>query len=122
MVDPSFFFVGTLSKDFFSFDLDFLIAETGRDFTGVSPTRIEGIVYKGALRSIEEGFEVEMSGREVELDSEIIINSNKQTEQPSKGSILRDAEGNLFKVFDTMGEDFGSVLRLRVVSKYASES
>ncbi len=114
--------MGTLNKDFFSFDLNFLISETGRDFTGVSPSRIEGIIYKGALRSIEEGYEVEMSGREVELDSEIVINTDKQTEQPEKGSILTDSEGNLFKVFDTMGEDFGSVLRLRVVSKYASDS
>lgn len=114
--------MGTLNKDFFSFDLDFLISETGRDFTGVSPSRIQGIIYKGALRSIEEGYEVEMSGREVELDSEIVINTDKQTEQPEKGSILTDSEGNLFKVFDTMGEDFGSVLRLRVVSKYASDS
>ena len=113
--------MGTLSKDFFSYDLDFLISETGKTFVGVSPSRISGINYTGAITTTDEGFEVELNGREVELDSEIIINTNKQTEQPSKGSILRDPDGNLFKVFDTKGEDFGSVLRLRVVSKFQKE-
>mgnify|MGYP000141138242 CR=1 FL=1 len=114
--------MGTLNKEFFSFDLDFLISETGKIFEGVSPSRIQGIQYSGALRTIEEGFEVEMSGREVELDSEIIINRSHHSEIPSKGSILKDPDNNLFKVFDTTGEDYGSVVRLRVVSKYASES
>lgn len=113
--------MGTLSKDFFSYDLDFLIAETGKTFVGVSPSRIAGINYTGAITTTDLGFEVEMNGRDVELDSEIIINTDHQNQQPSKGSILRDPEGNLFKVFDTKGEDFGSVLRLRVVSKYQKE-
>jgi hypothetical protein len=113
--------MGTLDKDFFSQDLDFLIAETGRTFTGVSPARIEGVKYMGAVRSIEEAYDVEVYGREASVDSEIVINRDHQAEQPSKGCVLTDAGGNFYKVFETEGEDFGSVLRLRVVSKYAKE-
>lgn len=113
--------MGTLDRDFFSQDLDFLISETGRSFSGVSPDRIQGINYLGALRSIEESYDVEIYGREASVDSEIVINTNNQEEQPSKGSLLKDDQGNLFKVFETEGEDFGSVLRLRVVSKFAKE-
>lgn len=113
--------MGTLNKDFFSHDLDFLISETGRVFTGISPDRIKGIKYQGALRSVDEAYETEIYGREASVDSEIVINSNKQSEQPGKGSLLGDSDGNYFKVLETQGEDFGSVLRLRVVSKYAKQ-
>lgn len=113
--------MGTLNKDFFSQDLDFLISETGRVFTGISPDRIKGIEYQGALRSVEEAYDVEVYGRESSVDSEIVINTDKQSEQPGKGSLLGDTEGNFFKVMETEGEDFGSVLRLRVVSKFAKE-
>jgi hypothetical protein len=113
--------MGTLNKDFFSQDLDFLISETGRIFTGVSPERIQGVEYQGALRSIEEGYDVELYGKEASVDTEILINRDHYQEQPKKGSVLKDDRENLFKVFDTEGEDFGSVLRLRVVSKYAKE-
>jgi len=113
--------MGTLSKEFFSHDLDFLITETGRTFTGVSPERIKGIKYQGALRSIEEGYDVEIYGKEMSVDSEIVINRDHHDEHPGKGSILEDTKNNLFKVFEIEGEDFGSVLRLRVVSKFAKQ-
>jgi len=113
--------MGTLNRDFFSHDLDFLISETGRSFTGISPDRIKGVIYQGALRSVEEAYDVEVYGREASVDSEIVINRDHQAEQPGKGSLLEDDQGNLFKVFETEGEDFGSVLRLRVVSKYAKQ-
>jgi len=113
--------MGTLNQDFFSHDLDFLISETGRSFTGISPDRIKGVVYQGALRSVEEAYDVEIYGKETSVDSEIVINRDHQAEQPGKGSLLGDDQGNFFKVMETEGEDFGSVLRLRVVSKYAKQ-
>ena len=113
--------MGTLNRDFFSQDLDFLIAETGRRFTGVSPDRVKGVSYMGALRSIQEAYDVELYGRDASVDSEIVINRDHQSEQPQKGTILQDDQGNVFKVFSTEGEDFGSVLRLQVVSKYAKQ-
>lgn len=115
--------MGTLSKEFFSNDLDFLIAETGVQIVGVSPARIAGVNYVGAFRSIDMGIDLELHGMEDDVDTEIIINRNKHSssEIPSKGSILKDDENNLFKVFKTTSEDFGSVVTLQVVSKYARE-
>ena len=115
--------MGTLSKEFFSNDLDFLISETGVQVVGVSPARIEGVKYVGAFRSIDNGIDLELHGVEDDVDTEIIINRDNHdgNQIPSKGSILKDDENNLFKVFKTTREDFGSVIALQVVSKYAKE-
>jgi len=113
--------MGTLSKDFFSNDLDFLIAETGVEIEGVSPSRIQGIKYVGAFRSIDNGIDLELHGVEDDVDSEIIINRDHHSEIPSKGSILKDNKGNLFKVFNSTEEDFGSVISLKVISKFARQ-
>jgi hypothetical protein len=113
--------MGTLSKDFFSYDLDFLIEETGKQFTIRRPASLEGVTFFGAMQSIDEGYEVELNGREAELDSEIIMNTTGHNELPGKGAVLEDQAGNLFKVYDTKGEDYGPVLRLRVISKYAGD-
>ena len=113
--------MSTLSKDFFSNDLDFLIAETGVMVIGVSPARINGIEYIGAFRSIDGSVEVEIHGLEEDVDTEIIINRDHHSEIPSKGSILKDEDDNLFKVFKSTSEDFGSVIALQVVSKYAKK-
>lgn len=113
--------MATLSKEFFSNDLDFLIAETGVTIVGVSPTRINGVNYIGAFRSIDNGIDLELHGVEDDVDTEIIINRDHHSDDeiPSKGSILKDDKNNLFKVQNSTEEDFGSVISLKVISKFA---
>ena len=111
----------TLSNSVFSFDLDFLIRETGKEVVGVSPPAIADKVFLGSFESLTEGYEVEINGRDVELDSEIVIDGSAYPDLPAKGSVLKDREGNFFKVFEIRRESFGPVYAMKVASRYASE-
>jgi hypothetical protein len=109
-----------LNLEILAADLDFAIGETGKPLVGVSPAAIAGLTYNGCLSSIEDGYEVELAGRDVILDAEILINGNANVTLPTKGAILKDLDGTHHKVYDVTKEDFGPGYRLRVVSRYAS--
>tara|TARA_R110002074_G_scaffold52061_2_gene131417 strand:- start:1014 stop:1358 length:345 start_codon:yes stop_codon:yes gene_type:complete len=111
--------VSTLSSRLFSNDLNFLIGETEEQFTGVTPSSISGIVYKGCLSRIDSGYEVFEHGHEITLDSSILINSENYNTLPSKGAVLRDLSGTLYKVFEVEKEDFGGGYTMKVNSQYA---
>ena len=111
--------MSTLSSRLFSHDLDFLIAETEEQFTGISPPAIAGIVYRGCLSTIDSGYEVFDHGHEVMLDSSIMLNSNNYSLLPTKGAILRDLKGTTFKVFEVEKEDFTGGYEMKVNSRYA---
>ena len=100
-------------------DLDFLIGETGKELIGVSPSAIENRSFIGSFQSLDEGYEVELSGREIILDSEIVINANAYSTLPTKGAVLKDLEGNHYKVFE-IKKDFSSAYKMNVASQYAA--
>ena len=112
----------TLPDSVLSFDLDFLIQDSGKELVGVSPAAIADKVFIGSFQSLTEGYEVELAGRDVELDSEIIINGDSYLDLPTKGSVLKDRDGNFFKVFEIKREDNGPAYRLKVASRYAAEA
>ncbi len=104
------------------FDLDFMIEQTGKELVGVSPATIQDLVFVGSFQSLEEGFEVDLAGREVELDSEIVINGSNYSVLPTKGALLKDRDGNHFKVFEIKREDPGPIYRMQVASRYQGET
>ena len=108
----------TLSKSVLAFDLDFLIAETGIQLTGVSPPAIADRVFVGSFEALTEGYDVEISGRDVELDSHIVINGDAYPVLPEKGALLTDPDGTFHKVFEATREEFGPVYRMKVASRY----
>jgi len=110
----------TLSKSLLEFDLDFLISETGQDFTGVTPAAIAGKVFRGAISVLEDGYEVELSGHQVILDSKLTINSASYEDLPEKGAVLTDPEGTKHKVAIVNREHFSPCYVLTLTSQYAS--
>ena len=80
--------MSTLNLDVLAADLDFAIGETGKAFVGVSPAGIAGLTFTGCLSSIVDGYEVELAGRDVILDAEILLNGNSNSTLPTKGAIL----------------------------------
>lgn len=110
--------MSTLSNDVLGSDLDFLIAETGQDFIGVTPAGIADKVFTGCLNSMAEGYDVMLSGNEVTLDANIVLNGNAYATLPTKGALLKDRAGSFYKVFDVVNEDVGPGYRLNVLSRY----
>lgn len=109
----------TLSKTILSNDLDFLISETGKNFTAVSPVALADKVFHGALALLEEGYEIEVAGREVIIDSRLTINSTAYDALPTKGAVLQDPEGTKFKVVQIHREDFSPSYVMTLSSQYA---
>ena len=109
----------TLSKSVLSNDLTFLINETGKDFTGVTPAALAGKVFKGSLAILEEGYEMEISGREVIIDSKLTLNSTSYQTLPTKGAVLQDAAGTSYKIVMVHQEDFSPSYVLTLSSQYA---
>lgn len=108
-----------LDKAVLSSDLDFLISETSKDFTGVSPAAIAGKVFAGSLAVIEEGYELELAGREVIVDSRLTINGAAYAVKPTKGAVLQDPAGTNYKVVVVHFEDFSPCYVLTLSSQYA---
>ena len=108
-----------LSKSVLSGDLDFLISETGKDFTGVSPAGIASKVFVGSLAEIEEGYELEVNGREVLIDARLTINAEAYETKPTKGAVLKDPNGTKYKVVQVAFEDFSPSYVLPLSSQYA---
>ena len=99
-------------------DLNYLIGQQGTELTGVSPTGIADTVYVGSFQSIEDGYEVELSGKEVMIDTEFIINESKHATNPSKGAVLQDSAGTKFKVAMVKAERLGVLMKLYLTSQY----
>ena len=112
--------MGTLNFDVLGSDLDFLIAESGRKFVGVTPTGIADKTFNGSLTSLEEGYDVMLQGNEVTIDAEILLNGKAYSTLPTKGAVLKDLDDNHFKVLDVQKEDFGPAYVLRVMARYQS--
>jgi hypothetical protein len=113
--------MGSINLGAISGDLDFLIAETKTELEGVTPSTISGKKFQTSIGVINGGFEVELNGREVQLDTEIILNQDLSEVAPTKGAVLKDAEGTKYKVFETEKEQVGSYLKLVAISQYAKD-
>ena len=107
-----------VKKAVMSNDLDYLIGEQGTPLTGVSPTGIADTVYVGSLQSLEDGYEVELSGKEVMIDTEFVINEIKQATNPSKGAVLQDSDGVNYKVALVKKERLGVLMKLYLTSQF----
>ena len=103
-------------------DLDFMIKQTGKELVGVSPSGIKDLVFIGSFQSLDEGFEVDLAGREIELDSEVVINGANYSTLPTKGAVLKDHDGNHFKVFEIKKEFPGQAYKMQVASRYQGET
>ena len=99
-------------------DLDFLIAEIRVELSGVSPTSMVGQTYQGSLQSTEDGYEVELSGKEVVIDTEFCFNASKHSVLPSKGCVLQDSDGTKYKVAEVKSEKIGILSKLLLTSQY----
>ena len=108
----------TVKKSVVASDLDYLIGEQGTELTGVSPTAIASTVFVGSFQSIEDGYEVELSGKEVMIDTEFIINETKHVTNPSKGAVLEDSDGVKYKVALVKKERLGVLMKLYLTSQY----
>jgi hypothetical protein len=110
--------MGTLNTEVLTSDLDFLIKETGKEFVGVTPAAITDLVFLGAFNSLDEGYDVMVSGNEVTIDAQIILNGSGYSTLPTKGAVLQDRDGNKFKVLDITREDYGPGYVLKVMAQY----
>jgi len=110
----------TLTPSVLSADLDFLISETGKEYVGVSPSNIEDKVFFAAISTVTEGYEVELAGREVIIDAEIMLNGDAYDTLPEKFGVIKDRDNVYFKVLEVKKEDFGPAYTLKVVSRYAA--
>lgn len=99
-------------------DLDFLIHEIRIELSGVSPTLMVGQTYQGSLQSIEDGYEVELAGKEVQIDTEFCFNASKHSVLPSKGCVLLGADGIKYKVAEVKKESIGILSKLLLTSQY----
>ena len=110
--------MGTLNTEVLTADLDFMIQETGKEFVGVTPAAITDLVFIGCLTMLDEGYDVMLSGNEVTIDAEIMLNGAAYSTLPTKGALLQDRDGNKFKVLDISKEDFGPGYVLKTVAQY----
>ena len=111
--------MSTLNEAVLSADLNFLISQSPVSLTGVTPSAIASIVYVGSLQSLEEGYEVELSGREVTIDTEFVLNKTEYSTLPSKGAVLLDTDGTKYKVMDIKRERLGCLVKFYFTSQYA---
>ena len=111
--------MSNLSFSVLSNDLDFLISETGKNFTATNPTTLSGKVFVGSLALLEEGYELEISGKEVVIDSKLTINSSGYADLPTKGAVLEDLKGTKYKVVMIHQEDFSPSYVMDLSSQYA---
>ena len=112
--------MSTLDQTALGADLDFIIDETGKDLVGVSPPAIAGLTFRGAFSSLEDGYEVELAGREVQLDGEFVINGSAYTTLPTKGAVLKELDDTHHKIFEVPREAVGPAYRLQVISRYGA--
>ena len=110
--------MSSISLQSVSADLDYLIGEQQVELTGVSPTPYIGIKFQGALQSIEDGYEVELSGKEVMIDTEYCFNASKHSLLPVKGCVLQDKDGTKYKVAEVKKESIGILSKLYLTSQY----
>ena len=110
--------MSSVSLQSVSADLDYLIGEQQTELTGVSPTAYVGLKYQGSLQSIEDGYEVELSGKEVLIDTEYCFNASKHTLLPVKGCVVEDGDGTKYKVADVKKEAIGILSKLYLTSQY----
>ena len=110
--------MSSVSTAALSTDLDYLIGEQPTQLTGVSPSGLAGKVFNGSLMSMEDGYEVELSGKEVMIDTEFVLNESKQESNPSKGAVLEDSEGTKYKVAMVKKERLGVLMKLFLTSQY----
>ena len=110
------------NEEALGFDLDFMVKQTGKELVGVRPVAIKDLVFIGSFESLEEGFEVDLAGREIQLDTEIVINGSNYSALPTKGALLKDRDGNHYKVHEIKREDPGPIYRMKVISRYQSDA
>lgn len=108
-----------LSFSVLSNDLDFLISETGKNFTATNPAALSGKIFVGSLAILDEGYELEISGKEVVIDSKLTINSSGYDALPAKGAVLQDLAGTQYKVVMVHQEDFSPSYVMDLSSQYA---
>tara|TARA_R110002020_G_scaffold168202_2_gene356878 strand:+ start:1020 stop:1361 length:342 start_codon:yes stop_codon:yes gene_type:complete len=110
--------MGSINASVLGHDLNFLINETGKEFVGVSPAALTDKVFKGSFNSLDESYDVMLHGHEVTIDAEIILNGKEYETLPTKGTVLKDRDGNEFKAVDVKREDFGPAYVVQVIAKY----
>jgi hypothetical protein len=113
--------MGSIDLGALSADLNFLISEKKTELEGVTPTTIQGKKFLTAIGIITDGYEVELNGREVILDTEIILNKSMYQVVPQKGAVLQDSEGTKYKIFESVKEPLGPFLKLQAISQFAKE-
>lgn len=111
--------MSNLNFSVLSSDLDFLISETGKNFTATNPPSLSGKIFVGALALLEEGYEMEVSGKEVIVDSKLTINSGSYDALPTKGAVLEDPAGTSYKVVVVHEEDYSPSYVMTLSSQYA---
>jgi hypothetical protein len=110
--------MSSVASSVISSDLDYLINEQRTELTGVTPSSVAGIVYEGSMQSLEDGYEVELAGKEVTIDTEYVLNEGKHSTNPSKGAVLEDSEGVKYKVALVKKERLGILMKLYLTSQY----
>tara|TARA_R110000824_G_scaffold95520_5_gene229659 strand:- start:313 stop:654 length:342 start_codon:yes stop_codon:yes gene_type:complete len=110
--------MGTINSEVLQADLDFMIGETGKEFVGQTPAAITDKVFFGCFNALDDAYEVMMNGNEVTIDAEIVINGKAYPDLPTKGALLKDRDGNHFKVHEITKEDFGPGYVLKVIARY----
>ena len=113
--------MGSIERGAISADLNFLISESQTELEGVTPSTILGKKFLTAIGIISDGYEVELNGREVVLDTEIVLNKSMYQVVPQKGAVLQDSEGTKYKIFDSIKEPIGPFLKLQAISQFAKE-
>ena len=101
-----------------SADLDHAIGDFQVTLTTVLPTSSVGAQFTASQETLQHGFSVEDSGREVQLDRRFHINTDGLSTLPSKGWVLNDGS-NHHKVQTLSTDPSGLLLALGCSSRRA---
>ncbi len=110
--------MASITTAILSADLDFALLDFPVTLTTVLPAASVGVEFDATKESLDDGFVVEESGREIHLDTRFFVNIDGVSPYPEKGWVLDDGT-NEYKVnMDKIYAD-GICLRLDCTARYS---
>ena len=110
--------MASISTAILAADLDFALLDMPVTLTTVLPVGSVGVEFDATKESLDDGFVVEESGREIHLDTRFYLNINGVSPYPEKGWVLDDGTSEYKVNMDKIYSD-GICLRLDCSARYS---
>lgn len=109
-----------LSDDFIASNLRFAIANRSTVLTQIRPTGTATVTILASQQNVEESFEIQIDGREEQVDTMFVIDQTGLPQMPKKGFVFEDSSGKQYKVQSTKNDYARIGLTLMCISKNQS--